>query len=68
LLGGEIDILNYRDIDEKLVCPTHELAAKHIGGDHADQIEENKETDNPQAGDGDVPLEKIDRDLGHQRV
>ncbi len=55
-------------MNEEFVCPVDQFATQDIGGDHADKVEEEEEPDDSQAADGNVVLEKIDRDLGRQRV
>jgi hypothetical protein len=55
-------------MNEEFVCPVNQFATQDIGGDHTDEVEEEEEPDDSQAGDGNVALEKIDRDLGHEWV
>ena len=55
-------------MNEEFVGPVDQFSAQHIGGDHTDEVEEEEEPDDSQAGDGNVALEKIDRDLGHEWV
>jgi hypothetical protein len=55
-------------MNEEFVCPVDQFATQDIGGDHADEVEEEEEPDGSQARDGETPLEKIDRDLGHEWV
>jgi hypothetical protein len=55
-------------VNEEFVCPVDQFATQYIGSDQADKVEEEEEADDSQAGDGEAPLEEIDRDLGHEWV
>jgi hypothetical protein len=45
-----------------------QFTAQDIGGDHTEQIEQDEETNDSQPRNGEVPLQKIDRNLGHQGI